>query len=381
MAIDIEKRLNRLRDRRAGTDRLDRLNRTAMDHVLNRRLEIEPWQKRATNQPFTRYALGAMQEVDAEYTRVSIETAERVGKQLKEGLAAKGWTANFRLQGSVPLNVHIRGVSDVDLLSLDGSYISYMRTGSKALAGFYSGATSETSVQRLQRLRKEAEKILVEKYPAATVDISGGKAIALSGGSLARPVDVVPSHWLDTIAYQASGLERDRGVVILDKKVPETIDNFPFLHIHEIESRCRENTLGGLRKAIRLCKNVKSDAVADGKDIKLPSFDIAAIMYHADRTALHSGYFYELAILAETQRFLDYLYNNQTFALSLYVPDGSRKIFDKQEKLGALRSLSVEIDQLAVEVAREQSIQLRYNAGSISLHEARSALEKVLVPD
>jgi hypothetical protein len=52
-----------------------------------------------------------------------------------------------------------------------------------------------------------------------------------------------------------------------------------------------KEVLGGLKKAIRLCKNVRSDAE---HAIALPSFDIAALMYHANKPSLTIGYIYEL---------------------------------------------------------------------------------------
>lgn len=378
MARDIDKRLKQLRTRRGGTDRLGRLSTDAITEVLRKSTIEESWQKRASAQPYTRYALGAMQEVDAEYTRVGIETAERVGNQLYKELGSTGIPVEFRLQGSVPLNVHIRGVSDVDLLTLETSFLIYANNGQAALNGGYTSAGTRTSLSVLQNLRTQSEKILLAKFPAATVDTFGGKAIAISGGSLARPVDVVPSHWYDTVSYQSSRNERDRGVVILNKKVPETIDNFPFLHISRIDERDKAAG-GGLKKAIRLCKNVKNDAIEDGKKIVFPSFDIAATMYHVDLDALRVGTFYELAVLAETQRFLDELYHNPTKAKSLYVPDGSRRIFDTDEKFEGLKTLSVEMDDLAKEVAKEQSYLLR-SLPETSLPESRKVLRETYIP-
>ncbi|WP_027163117.1 lipoprotein [Mesorhizobium sp. WSM1293] len=379
MPTDINKRLAQLKTRRRGTDRLGRLSEAAQSAIVAKSFGDEKWQTRAASQPFTRYALGAMEEVGPEYTRISIETAERVGKQLDEKLSAAGWTVEFRLQGSVPLNVHIRGVSDVDLLNLELGFFSYYVAGLKARSGHYTSPSQDKSVDRLLRLRKEAEKILIAAYPAADVDVSGGKAIAISGGSLARPVDVVPSHWVDTIDYQSSNIERDRGVTILNKKVPETIDNLPFLHIGRVHDRDQNEAHGGLKKAIRLCKNVKNDAIEDGKTVNLPSFDIAAIMYHADQAALRTGVFYELAVLAETQRFLDRLWQDKTFARTLSVPDGSRRIFDSESKFGGLLTLSLEMNELARQVAREQNLTLRYQE-SIPLEDSRKAISGVFVP-
>ncbi|BBE72973.1 hypothetical protein [Oharaeibacter diazotrophicus] len=378
MARDINKRLNQLRIRRLGTDRLGQLNETARDEVIAKSYLEEEYQKRAENQPYTRYALGAMQEVDKDYTRISIETAQRVGNQLENGLTSKGFSVEFRLQGSVPLNVHIRGVSDVDLLNLDTSFYTYHTQGARSRAGLYTTPTSKTSIGVLSALRSEAEKILEARFPTATVDKSGGKAISISGGSLARPVDVVPSHWYDTLEYQSSNQERDRGVTILNKKVPVTIDNLPFVHIHRVHTR-DDQTLGGLKKAIRLCKNVKNDAIEEGKTIVFPSFDIAATMYHANLDALRASYINELGVLAETQRFLDELYHDGEKAKSLMVPDGSRRIFDTDEKYQGMRVLSLEMDDLAREVAKEQDILLSRRP-EFSLSDGRIVLSKAYVP-
>ena len=347
MARNINDRLTQLNSRRKGTDRLDRVATASVNEVLTKSLMTESWEKRATSQPYTRYALGAMQAVSDRYTQISIETAERVGKQLITNLPM---SVSFRLQGSVPLDVHIRGVSDVDLLTLDGRFLTYNPYASRANT---YGSSTLTSLGVLLELRREAERVLKAAYPAAKVDCSGGKCIAMSGGSLARPVDVVPSHWEDNAAYQSSLQEHDRGVTILNKTVPETLGNLPFLHIKRVHDRDTA-VLGGLKKAIRLTKNVKNDAENETSAAKLPSFDIAALLYHADQNALRSGYTYELTILRETQRFLDWCYANKEAAKQFKTPDGSRSILDSEAKFSALLTISCEMDTLAKEVAREQ---------------------------
>jgi hypothetical protein len=332
------------------------LDENARFDAIAKSVQDESYQKRAPNTPYTQYTLGAMQEVGPDYTRISVEEAQRVGKQLKSGLAAAGLSVDFRLQGSVPANIHIRGVSDVDLLTIDDAFFSYDANGHRARVGMFGSPISYTPLSALQKLRLEAEKILKARFPAADVDTSGSKAVKISGGSLRRPVDVVPSHWHDTVDYQASQAEHDRGIKILDKKQAETLLNMPFRHIKLIGER-DVSTLYGLKKSIRLCKNVKSDAINEGTEIALPSFDIASAMYHADQVALAAGNASELAILAETQRHLDMLARNQAYALALRVPDGSRAIFDTAAKFQGLINLSIEMDDLAVEVAKEQNIR------------------------
>jgi hypothetical protein len=375
MPHNINTRLAALQARRTGTDRLPHVAMDSQGDIVTKSFVPEQYQKRATDKPYTRYALGTMQEVSADYTRISLETARRVGRQIYQALTASGLYVDFRLQGSVPLNVHIRGISDVDLLTLDTSFYTYAPAGRRSQMGFYTSPSVRTSVGVLSLIRTHVQQTLRTKYPEADLDVSGRKAVKISGGSLARPVDVVPAHWYDTIRYQQSEREADRCVTILDHKSMQTIDNLPFLHIALVETMDKE-VYGSLKKAIRLCKNVRSDAESE---IALPSFDIAALMYHADKNALTAGFIYELNILAETQRYLDFLYSNKEYAFSLKVPDGSRHIIDSEAKFGALTSLSIEMDDLLRRVANEQSSILARKELH-SLDESRSVLRSLYIP-
>jgi hypothetical protein len=374
---DIGKRLQQLKARRSGADRIAVLNSTDGLDVLAKSIYGESYTRRAAGQKHTQYALGAMQPVDADYTRISLAEAERVGKQLDAGLRARGRDVGFRLQGSVPCDIHIRGVSDVDLLVLDEAFFTYDTSGSRARAGQFNSPIAYTPLSALQSLRSGAESILKDKFPQAKVDTSGAKAIKLSGGSLRRPVDVVPSHWHDTSDYQVTWRETDRGVKILDKSVPQSVLNMPFRHIERIDQRDAQ-ARSGLKKAIRLLKNVKADAIEEGAKIPLPSFDIASAMWHADLGALAAGSVYELAIVAESVRHLDYLARNAAHAKTLLVPDGSRPIFNTVEKLEALIQLSLEIDDLALQVAREQQRALQQLEPS--MRQIEEALRRAVVP-
>ena len=132
MPRDIGQRLSALRARRAGTDRLSAVAMDARQDMLAKSFMKESYQAKAKSKSHTEYALGAMQEVDTAYTRISLDTAERVGNQLEAFLDSRGVKVIFELQGSVPLNVHIRGVSDVDLLTLSGDFWTYDPSGPAA---------------------------------------------------------------------------------------------------------------------------------------------------------------------------------------------------------------------------------------------------------
>lgn len=372
MASDIDSRLSQLRARRKGDASTVSLSETASGsskYSTSDTTELEEWEQRGTElQRWTRYAIGAMQAVGKKYTEVSVQTGERISNQLRDKLAKQGIDAEFWLQGSVPLNVHIKRVSDVDVLAITKNFYTYHTTGIRALQGGYRNPSQQTSTSVLAHLRQQVESGLIDTFPAAKVDTSGAKAVKISGGSLPRSVDVVPAHWHDTKEYQASGRQADRAVTIYNKRDTQTIDNLPFLHIDRVGKRC-DSIGGGLRKSIRLCKSVKADS---DRNIQLSSYDIAAIMYYADMSALRIGQYSDLAVLTETQRHLDALYKNPVGAAKLLVPDGSRAIFDVDEKRDELLSLSVEIDELLQNVYRE-------NFPSLGLVNSTHELQRGLV--
>lgn len=367
MAANFDTRVDRLKARRKGTNQI-----AAMDAMLestqilvNKSRQQEKWEMRAAGKKATKYALGAMQEVDPVYTRVSIETGERIENQLAKKLDARGLKTVYRLQGSVPLNIHIKGVSDVDILAIDEQMLMVATAGVRY--NTYS-STDKDGLDVLHILRDHIEECLADAFPMATVHTENAKSVKITGGSLARDVDVVPAIWWDTVNYQQTSDEKDRGVAILNKKIPERVYNTPFVHINLIETRCNQ-CYGGLRKSIRLLKNIKADAESEGTLINLSSFDIASIMYHSDVAALSRGRFFELAILGETQRWLDWLWHNYEEAKKLSVPDGTRKIFDSQEKKEQLLALSSQVDGLMRAVALELNDTF---GNDTPLHEIRS---------
>lgn len=67
MARDIQQRLSQLNTRRRGLDRTNKLSMDAQLDVIRKSTIEESYQKRS-NQPYTKYALGSMQEVGFDYT-------------------------------------------------------------------------------------------------------------------------------------------------------------------------------------------------------------------------------------------------------------------------------------------------------------------------
>jgi hypothetical protein len=223
-----------------------------------------------------------------------------------------------------------------DFVTLDWS-------GPKAHTYVHLGSSPLTD---MLRLRGECETVLDRRFPEAKVE-KKTKSVRISEGSLRRDIDVVPAHWHDTAAYQATGFKHHREIRILDTSIPETLGNRPFLHMKLIEDKdvlCG----GGLKKAIRLLKSLRNDTTPE---IKLTSYDIASIAWHFDATALRFPDYLETALLASIQEQLDGLLADPATLVQLDVPDGSRKIIDTADKFGAVYRLAKELDQLVMDIA------------------------------
>ena len=75
----------------------------------------------------TTYALEAMEPINETYTQNTYKACNRVKAQLKLGLKEYGIEIDFRYQGSVPTNTHIKLYSDIDLLTVHERFYSLER--------------------------------------------------------------------------------------------------------------------------------------------------------------------------------------------------------------------------------------------------------------
>lgn len=339
MSKDVTRRLSDLKSRRQGTVTM------MMDSIVANRASLESFEARSTGE-WAKYTLGIMQEVDPKYTSISVAEGERVKNQIKSRISTE---VTFDYQGSVPLNVHIRSVSDIDILVLLRGYLTYDRTGSRA-SEYYPWA-GPSGIDQLAFLRSELELELKAAFYGAEVDISGDKAIGLSGGSLKRKVDVVPSHWSDSVGYQSSQNKKDREVYIFQKNSRSTFCNRPFLHIaklNEKDLRCN----GGAKKIVRMLKSLKADS-DNPSSISVNSYEIAGLVYNFEDQPISLPIYRDLALVASTKQQLDRMITHKEWTMSLETPDGIRKIIDSAEKFESLKLLRAEVQELARNLASE----------------------------
>lgn len=334
--------------RTSAVNRLDRLRARRVEAYEKRASlnEVYDSDKLRSEGTTVKYALGAMQPIDADYTQNTYREGDRVKNQLeKAGLACE-----FKYQGSVTSDTHIRARSDIDLLTLTCRFVTVDAPG--PVSNPYGGNT----IADLLALRRDSISVLREKFPEATVDATGSKSVSIEGGSLRRKIDVVPSNWRNTLRYDQTRQLRDRGVDVLDSRAQATLRNLPFLHNDRIHNK-DQATAGGLRKAIRLLKSLRYDS-ENGVD--LSSYDIASIAFRMDESQLTVYRGTELLLVERCKQHLDILASNQAYRESLYVPNDTRRIFCAEgASLPGLNQLRREVDQLLHEIQNDLSRSFR----------------------
>ncbi|AZP14142.1 nucleotidyltransferase family protein [Undibacterium parvum] len=349
--IDFDKRLQSLKDRRQGSRETALFESLGSIHagVDVRKSEAFETLNESTG---IKYTIGAMAAVEEKSTLVSINEGTRVANSLIKSLLNHGESVTQKVQGSVALNIHIEGHSDVDMLIITTNTVN-VELPTVNVNGYLPASDPRALIDIIKDVRKKSEIILPINFPMAEIDCKGSKSIALSGGSLKRKVDIVPAIWFDTRKYQQSGQEHDRGIKIYDKENHVFLLNYPFTHIKLVNDRDSKYA-GNLKCVIRLMKNLIADMPDYKKRIakRLSSYDLAAIGYHMGENLSLPTYM-RLGLVEKIRAHLALLWEIKAYRDNLHVPDGSRKIFDDENKVAALEILTNEFTDLAKSIFQE----------------------------
>tara|TARA_R110000850_G_scaffold83838_6_gene179915 strand:+ start:132 stop:1169 length:1038 start_codon:yes stop_codon:yes gene_type:complete len=304
-------------------------------------ITLESYGKLKEEDP-VKYLVGAMAEIPARYTEITYKEAGKVQNQILKGLGRIGLSAEFRYQGSVTKNTHIIAYSDIDVLSLEERFHTVERPQVPAIP--YKG----NPVADLCQMRELIGGTLSGAFPKATVDSSKAKCINISGGSLSRSVDVVPSNWYNTNQWVETGNEVYRGVYILDYHKKEREPDTPFIHTALFVQR-DQNSAGNLRRLVRLCKSLRYDS---GRGDMPSSYDIEALIYAMGDQLLCWGQGEEIQLARSCSIWLMRIAEDDRLRASLIVPDGKRRIFDPgKTTLVQLNGLRQELDGLLAEIS------------------------------
>lgn len=329
------------------TQRLEKLKKRRLDDQLQKAVLSESFNNVNINES-VKYVLESMSEIDPTYTRNTYVASENIRNNLTKGLSNKGLTVEYRHQGSVETNTHIKLHSDIDILVFSEKFYSLEPPLVPSIP--YEG----DPINDLNELRVECFNILNSIY--SQVDNSNSKSIKVYPTSPKRKVDVVPSNWFNTVDYNNTSLEKYRGVQIFNKDTKSRQKDFPFLHISNVNDKdYRVN--GSFRKLVRLLKTLKADA---DYDINLSSFELASIVYSIPDSGLIKPKYQELLLLNEASCHLEKLINDNAYRESLISPNGKEKVFGvSTSKVVELKKMKLELDELTEDITEELGRQFK----------------------
>lgn len=304
------------------------------------------------------YIRTAMKGVEQEYTQKSKDAGERV----KEHLSKELKDISFKYQGSVMTDTHIKGYSDIDLLTIcekfyqpDNYNIKKLLENSEQRVKFFSSIpklekeVTGTSYQGnalddLRSNRLDSERILSGVY--TNCEKTKPKSIKIKNLSLNREVDIVIANWYDDITSVINDKGDYRGIQVYNKDTHSRGDaDYPFLSIKRINERS-SITVGRLKKMIRFLKNNKANS---DHEIDLSSFDINAICYDINVSLYKTLPFYSLVPVIYNQ--IKSICTSKDHSDNIISVDGREYIFrGNDNKLANLKTLLMEVEAIFLDL-------------------------------
>lgn len=295
----------------------------------------------------------AMKGVEPEYTAKSIEAGEKVKEHLRSVLS----DVDYKYQGSVMTNTHIKGYSDIDLLAITNKFYTRDISHVKQILENYDQRQrfNDASIRKLENEnnlgiyhgdslkdllvnRLESERKMKETYKDCNTEKP--KAIKINNLNLHREVDIVIANWYDDVKSIINNRGDYRGVQIYNKEEHAKGEaDYPFLSISRINDKS-SLTNGRLKKMIRFLKHCKAESQYQ---IGLTSFDINAICYAIEAKDYADLSFYDLVPILYLQ--LKRINENSNYADTLMSVDGREPIFRfDSEKKENLKQMLAEVE-------------------------------------
>jgi len=347
-------------------------NRTNPDMINESELFEEKFSaglKQPSNKKVLEYIKRAMHGVEVRYTERTIEAGKKVMKHLKENNP----NIEYRFQGSVMTNTHIKGHSDIDLLQITNTFYSHDSRDvfNDAYNSFHFNSIEKNRIlnllnssiftgspnNTLSDLRKTAEVVLQNNYKY--VNINKSKSIEVKPTNPPRLVDVVTASYYETVKSVTKSDLAEKGIQVYDKENDTRLDvDYPFLKIKLVNEKDK-SVNGRLKKMIRFIKNIKVDSGYSEQLKELTSFDITSICYAIPAVEYMQKSYIELVpvLLGYFEKIIiDSDYRN-----SLISVDGTEPIFKgKDEKVRVLGLLLKELFEIVQDVRLQEQTPARF---------------------
>lgn len=267
-----------------------------------------------------KYALEAMQEIDASYAYKVYNNSRRIHNKINNELKNKGIEVEYRYQGALKTYTNIVLYGDIEIIVLKKN-------------------PSDRPQKDIYRLGNELMDILIGDSSFKSIDYSDKTRIKVIALKPTCEIDILPSIWVDTPTYLKSKNEIYRGIAefnFVNKKVRKYL---PFLSIARINAM--DQRLGGNLKSLsRLLLTLQKDSK---NKIDLTHTEINALLYALPENDLKVESNQLLSLLPSVAQHLNKLATNDHYFKSLVSPSGMERVFannpTKKEELAKLHDM------------------------------------------
>lgn len=275
-----------------------------------------------------RYCLECMEEIDVSYAYKAFYISRKIQERLQKGFEELNMKVDFRYQGAIQTETNITLYGDLELIVLVEEH-------------------ENLPWKRIKTLTTEIMHLLTRETVYQSVDNSDKTRIIVTTTKPTSIISVLPAIWLNNGEYMSTKREIDRGITEFNLSAKTMRRYLPFRNLARINSKDRK-TNGGLKKLIRLLRNLQKDSP---NSILLSDYEIASILYVIPEKQLIYDEKHALALLGICSAQLHRIAKDQDYLEKLISPSEKELVFGKKPgKMEQIVLLKNELDMLIADL-------------------------------
>ena len=278
-----------------------------------------------------RYCLECMQEIDVSYAYKAFYISKKIQEKLQKGFEELNAKVDFRYQGAIQTETNITLYGDLELMVI-------------------IEVTEGNPVKKIKTLTVDIMHMLTKETTYQSVDNSDKTRIIVTTTKPTSEISILPSIWIDNPEFRSTKREIDRGISEYNLTAKTIKKYLPFKNMARVNAKDRK-TNGGLKKLIRLLRNLQKDA---DQPIELSEYEIAAIVFAIPDKQLMYDENHALALLGICSAQLHRISKDQDYLEKMISPSERELVFGKKPgKMEQVQLLKHELDMLISDLKEE----------------------------
>lgn len=267
-----------------------------------------------------KYAMESMSEIDSAYAYKVYGVSRRIHELINRELLARNMRTDFRYQGALRVETHVRLYGEVDLLCI-----------------LPENAPHQHVYTLGQLIREIATK---QQTTFQSADYSDGVRIKLVTQKPDCRINVIPCSWISNPEYLERRNEIYRGIIEYNFKDKTRKKYLPFLNMGRVNNKDQE-TDGCYKMGVRLLRSLCVD-----ESINLTNYELCGLIYHIQNAKITVPKNRRLGLLPVVSHHIQEALNDDTFQ-NIPSPSERELVFgSKAGKKEAVTKLQKSLDGL-----------------------------------